>query len=103
MHPHLSTECPSFAVFFFFFKFLAAPGLHCCTWDLYKRSLLSGYGAWASLVVELGLLLWSADSVVVHGLSSWTRDGTRVPCVGRQILNHWTTRCVLKSSLIVEE
>ena len=20
-----------------------------------------------------------------------TRDGTRVPCIGRQILNHWTT------------
>ena len=25
-------------------------------------------------------------------LSSLTRDGTCVPCFGRQILNHWTTR-----------
>ena len=24
--------------------------------------------------------------------SSWTRDRTHVPCTGRQILNHWTTR-----------
>ena len=28
-----------------------------------------------------------------HGdLSSATRDQTRVPCIGRQILSHWTTR-----------
>ena len=25
-------------------------------------------------------------------LSSPTRDGTQAPCIGRQILNHWTTR-----------
>ena len=24
--------------------------------------------------------------------SSWTRDRTRVPCIARHILNHWTTR-----------
>ena len=29
-------------------------------------------------------------------LSSWTEDGGCVPCVGRQILNHWTTREVPK-------
>ena len=23
---------------------------------------------------------------------SWTRDGTHVPCVGGQILNHWAIR-----------
>ena len=27
-----------------------------------------------------------------HVESSWTRDGTCIPCVGRHILNHWTTR-----------
>ena len=26
-----------------------------------------------------------------HVESSWTRDRTRVPCIGRWILNHWTT------------
>ena len=47
------------------------------------------------------LLLGNTGSVVVaHGLScpvghvgsSWTRDGTHVPCFGGQILNHYTTR-----------
>ena len=28
----------------------------------------------------------------------WTREGTLVPCTGRQILNHWTTREVRVSS-----
>ena len=27
-----------------------------------------------------------------HVRSSWTRDWTRVPCIGRWILNHWATR-----------
>ena len=27
-----------------------------------------------------------------HVWSFWTRNRTRVPCSGRQILNHWTTR-----------
>ena len=27
-----------------------------------------------------------------HVESSWTKDLTRVPRIGRQILNHWTTR-----------
>ena len=29
--------------------------------------------------------------------SSWTRDRTHVPCIGRRILIHWTTRQVLRS------
>ena len=49
----------------------------------------------ASLVVEHGLE--HAGSVVVaHGLScseaSWTRDQVGIPCIGRWILNHCTTR-----------
>ena len=27
-----------------------------------------------------------------HADSPWTRDRTTVPCIGRQILIHWTTR-----------
>ena len=46
----------------------------CSSWPLECR--LSTYG----LVVSL------------HLESSKTRDGTHVPCIGRQILNHWTTR-----------
>ena len=55
----------------------------------------------ASLVVEHGL--WSAGSVVLmHRLScpfgrsyvgsSQIRDQTGVPCIGRWVLDHWTTR-----------
>ena len=33
-----------------------------------------------------------------HVGSSWTRDRTCVPCIGRQILNHWTIREVPMSS-----
>ena len=33
------------------------------------------------------------------GLSSLTRDGTYVPCIGRQSLNYQTTREVLKNTL----
>jgi len=37
--------------------------------------------------------LWCMGSVALrHMKSSQTRDQTRVPCTGRQILNHWTTR-----------
>ena len=46
--------------------------------------------------------MWSTDSVVAaHGLScsmscgsSQTRDRIHVPCIGRQMLNPWTTRSV---------
>ena len=27
-----------------------------------------------------------------RNLSSWTSDGAHVPCIGRWILHHWTTR-----------
>ena len=54
------------------------------------------------------LLLWSSGSRVVRLLQWWhmgsvalqhvgssqTRNQTHVPCTGRQILNHWTTRKV---------
>ena len=59
-----------------------------------------------SFVVVLGLL--SSCNYGLHSCSTWalqlwrgcsiwdlsspTRDQTHVPCTGRQILNHWTTR-----------
>ena len=83
----------------FFFKLhwvcLAVPGFFAAA-----RSL--------SLVVALRLLLLRSTGSEVHRLSScstqawlppgmWhlsspTRDQTRIPCIGRWILNHWTTR-----------
>ena len=39
--------------------------------------------------------LWHTGLVAPrHVKSFWTRDQTHVPCTGRQILNHWTTRKV---------
>ena len=53
-------------------------------------------------------LLWSMDSkaqewrctglaALQHVGSSWTRGQTCAPCIGRWILNHWTTREVLNT------
>ena len=36
-------------------------------------------------------------SCSMHVEYSRTKDQTCVPCIGRQILNHWTTRAVLSS------
>ena len=57
----------------FIYLFLAALGLHCCTWAFSSRSewgLLSNCGVWVSLLAEHGFrahglqLLWHADSIV---------------------------------------
>ena len=50
-------------------------------------------GAGFSLVVACGLSscgAWASLPCGMWDLSSLTRDRTRVPCVGRRILNHWT-------------
>ena len=38
--------------------------------------------------------LWPEGYVALQhvGLRSLTRDWTCIPCIGRQVLNHWTTR-----------
>ena len=48
---------------------------------------------WASIdaMNELSSLV-----ALLHVTSSQTRDQTSIPCLGRQILNHWTTKEVLK-------
>ena len=103
----------------FIYLFLAALGLRCCAWAflyLPRAGATLHCGAWAShccgfsccraralgtrasVVVPHGL--YSAGSVVVaHGLSCSaargifpTRARTRVPCIGRWILNHCSTR-----------
>ena len=95
---------------------------HCSVWALCCGAcrLLSSCGTWApehtgSAVVALGLSscgTWAPEHVgsllVARRLSScivraqlprgvWdlstpTRDQTHIPCIGRWILNHWTTR-----------
>ena len=89
-------------------------GVHCCTQafsSCSKQGLLSSCGAWAShcggfsCCEAWALGLWESV-VAVHGFSScgnklscslahgifWTKDWTHIPCIARQILNHWTIR-----------
>ena len=53
-------------------------GFSCCT--------AQALGMLASVVVVRGLSCPEACGILQ------TRDQTRIPCIGRQILNHWTTR-----------
>ena len=108
-----------FLFFFLIYLFLAALSLHCCVWT-FSSCCVQGllfvvvHGlliAVASLVAEHGLQahglqqLWLAGSRAQaqqlwrtglvaprHVGSSWTRARTRVPCIGRRILNHCATR-----------
>ena len=76
-------------------------GLCCCTWAF------SSSGKLGLLCVEVNGLLTAVASLVVgtlwhsglvapwHMESSQRRDRTHVPCIGRQIPNHGTTREVL--------
>ena len=57
--------------------------------------LLQSVGSrlWSSVV-------WGTGSVVPrHAESSQTKDQTYVPCFGREILNHWTTKIRSDQSL----
>ena len=103
----------SFMAHIFFFFFWIALGLGSTLLPA-GFSLVAESGSY-SLVVGHRLLiaeaclvaeykLWEVRSqelrhMVLHALhlvgSSWSRDTTHVPCIGRQILNHWTTKEVL--------
>ena len=92
------------------FLSLVALGLCCCTWDFSdcgELRLLSSCAAWASHFRGISccrtqILGYMGLAVVAQGLSclqpvesSQIRDQTPVPCIGRWIFNHWTTREVL--------
>ena len=86
--------------------------LHCCTQEFSSYSASGG----CCLVVVRGLLIAVASFVEKHRLQGmyalvvavhrpscpvvsgllpdqgWTKDLTCVPCIGRRILNQWTTR-----------
>ena len=66
---------------------------------LFFIAVLGLLTAVASLVAEQGLesmldqQSWCTGLITLrHVGSPQTRDRTRAPCVGRRILNHWTTR-----------
>ena len=107
----------AFACLYFTF-FLAALGRHCCRWTssscsewglllITAHRLLTGV---ASLGAEHRLQARGPQQLQHTGLlapwhvgSSWPRDQTRVPCSGRWILNHWTTRDVPISPLFLND
>ena len=76
-----------------------------------SRCRAQALGTQASVAADRGL--WSLGSVVVAlGLSCptaceifWTRDQTGVPCIGRQILNHWASVVaqIVKNLLAMQE
>ena len=76
---------------------LAALGLWCSSWASAAAAgtLAASCGTWDSQVVVCGLLLLQCMGLVPHDmwdLNSLTRDRTCIPCAGRQILNHWSTK-----------
>ena len=68
-----------------------ALGLSSCNSRALERVGFSSYGSWA-LECRLSSCGWVAPW---HVGSFWTRARTRVPCIGRWILNHCATREVL--------
>ena len=76
------------------YLFLVALGLRCC-----EQGALPDCGAWdshcggCSCCREHAQQLWCTGLAALQCVeSSQTRDQTRVPCTGWQILNQWTTR-----------
>ena len=63
-------------------------GFSCCGAQALGRTCFRSYGLWAQWLQSVG----SRVQVTQPVGSSKGRDRTHVSCVGRQILNHWTTR-----------
>ena len=59
-------------------------GLSCCAQARGHRGF-SSCSTWAQQLWRMGLV------ALQYVEFSWTRDLTHVPCISRQILNHWTT------------
>ena len=108
---------------YFIYLFLAVLGLRCCKWAFSSRGELG-----LLFIAVLGLLIVVASLVAEHGLqahglhqlqhtgsvvaarrlscsaalgSSRNRARTRVPCIGRRILNHCATREVQHSIFLL--
>ena len=68
--------------------------LYCCTWASHCSGFSCGPGSRAHGLSSCSIQAWFPRGT--WDLSSQTRDWTYVPCIGSQILNHWTTREVPK-------
>ena len=94
-------RCFFFKISFFPYLFFGLLGLCYCVGFLQLWQVGATLYLWYTGFSLLWLLLLrSVGSVVAaHGLiapwdveSFWTKDWTYIPCIGRWILNHWTTR-----------
>ena len=95
----------NFLLYFLFLIYLFVVALRRLSLIVAEWELL--FTAVCRLLTEVAFLLslWSTGSRHVGisnwgswafgDLSSWTRVQTHIPCIGRQVLNHWTTRKVL--------
>ena len=67
---------------------IAGATLHCGAWVSHRSCFLW----WSTGSRPPGFSSCSAQASLIHVGSSWTRDQTRVSCIGRWILYQWATR-----------
>ena len=90
----LARDC--FKIYLFYF--LTVVGLQCWTWAFCScGAQASPCGDFscdgAQAVATPASVFWCTGLIALrHVGSSQTRGRTSVPCIARQILNHWTTR-----------
>ena len=85
-----------FIIIIFYFFGCVGSSLRCTGFSLWWLLLLRNTGSRGAAFSSCGSQaqwLWLTGLVAPrHVGSSRTRARTRVPCIGRQILNHWATR-----------
>ena len=88
-------------MFLFIHLFLTVLGLCCYVWAFSScRNPGRLFVVLCRPLIECLQQLWCMGLVILrHVGSSWTRDRTRVPCMGRMIPSHWTTMEVWKHIL----
>ena len=92
------TGCSLLCTGFFYLQQVGAT--LCCHAQASLCNDFSCCRAWA--LVWMGFINWHTDLVALrHVRSSQTRDQSCVPCIDRQILNHWTIKKVLWECFIL--
>ena len=107
--PHLQFFFFSLSIYYFglHWVFISVWAFSSCDDQglLYCGALVSHYCSFSLQSIHSTVSTFSSCSVWVHPLwhvgSSQTRDWSHIPCIGRQILNHWTTR-EIPPSIILE-
>ena len=88
----------------FFYGFLKVEKIFWFHWVFVAALAFSSWDKWSLLFIAVHRLqwLWHRGLVASKPVGfPQTRDRICVPCIGKQILNHWTTREVLKVLLLM--